>query len=607
MGHRALGGIVAVSLLAAGAAGGARAGDGDGARPAAFEVRVYPVRALARGHALYKAERGPYPVSPDQVNDETHPLFGSEGDDPVADFGGVDDLVERLKAEVGANGDFDRPGSFVEPVGENFVALRGPESLHARVADWLGEAARRLLRTVFLDVAAFAGDPEAADRGGGVPGAVASGAWVPLGFVRMVLAPQGGSAARAGGVRAYLADWDVEVAEDSATGDPIVGVAHEGLAVDVASSPAPGDRMRVRLSGWWAAPATWGQRATKDGDRIEVPSVRGARLEADVVLGGGTWTVLPSTEGTVFAARLRVKDPEAPVEKPAGSGPASTRSAAGAGPLVLRSFDVRDLTLHVRNGRGIRVEPHPSNYTPPDPRAQGDPAPLVSDGALVDLLKRVAPESWEREGASIERAGGALVARADEGTLAGVAALLDGLRSRVLRTTTVRAAVVHLPLSSLPEWWTGLPDDLTKDEGAALESRPGARVVEAASLRLREGQRLASTGGDRRSYVADYDVEIAKNSAIGNPIVGSLFEGLSLDVEADRLSGTAAVRLGLRVDHGRVVEMRGVPTRHGEIECPAVALLRLRGEATVGVGKTRVLGAWGVAGEIRLLLVTVKD
>ena len=569
---------------------------------------MYPVRALIRGHPVYRVDRGPYPAGADQVNDEANPLYGSEGEDPNPEFASAADVIERLRSEVADPKAFEREGAFLGCFGDAFLALRGPPALHEEVAAWLDRTERRVLRTVLLDVAAFRGEPSAADSPGGVPAAVACGAWAPLGVVRMVLSPQGTGAARAGAVRAYLQDYDVEVAAESSTADPIVGVAPEGLAADAVTSGVLGDRARVHLRSWWASPATWEERTTKDGDRIEVPTIAGATLDADVELGGGTWTVLPATGGTVFAARLRVTDEGAGARSAAERAPAPSGAPPPPGPLALRSFDVRDLSRPVRSGRGIEAGPPPSNFTPARPPGLAEPAALATPDGLATLLKSLAsPASWAREGASIEAVDESLLVRNDEATLAELGALLDRLRAHALATTTVRATIVSLPLSSLPEWWKGLPEELPREGAAGLLKRPGAQVVNAASLRLREGQRQAALGGDHRTYVADYDVEIALNSAIGNPIVRQLFEGLSLDVEADRVSRVPAVRLGLRVDDSRVLALRSVPTRHGDIDCPTVALSRLRGEATVALGTTRVLGAWGVGGEIRLLLVTATD
>jgi hypothetical protein len=106
--------------------------------------------------------------------------------------------------------------------------------------------------------------------------------------------------------------------------------------------------------------------------------------------------------------------------------------------------------------------------------------------------------------------------------------------------------------------------------------------------------------------VSDYDVEIAKASAIGNPIVRSLFEGVSLDVENDRSFAAPVARLAIRLDVARLGEMRQVPTRHGDVECPAVDLSRAHGEVTVPLGATRVVAAWASGREVRLVLLTVN-
>ena len=405
---RVLGRLSLAALLAMGLSGGARAEDGDQGPSvgpqAPSELRVYPVRALTRGHPVYRVDRGPYPPRADQVNDEAHPLYGSEGDDPNPEFGSAADVIECLRSEVADPMAFAREGVSLA-VRRRYVprAPRSPGSARGgrRVArsDDAPRAAHRPPRRRGLSRRTC----RRPTRPGGVPAAVASGAWVPLGVVRMVLSPQGTGAARAGAVRAYLQDFDVEVAAESSTADPTLGVASEGLAVEAVTSGVLGDRARVHLCCWWASPATWEERTTKDGDRIEVPTIAGATLDADVDLGGGTWTVLPATGDTVFAARLRVRW-DAGVESVARREPASREAPPPPGPLVLRSFDVRDLCQYAceaprsRGRAALRA-----TSRPPVLRSLPESAALVTpDGLATFLQSLAAPASWAREGTSIE-------------------------------------------------------------------------------------------------------------------------------------------------------------------------------------------------------------
>jgi hypothetical protein len=92
--------------------------------------------------------------------------------------------------------------------------------------------------------------------------------------------------------------------------------------------------------------------------------------------------------------------------------------------------------------------------------------------------------------------------------------------------------------------------------------------------------------------VADYDVEIAEKTAIGNPTVASVLAGTSFEVEATTVAGGEALACEVEIDHSRWLGSRQVETRHGAIECPHLGLLRARGSLVVPVGGSRVAGVW---------------
>ena len=219
------------------------------------ELRLYPVRSLLRGHPVYQGDRGPFPVAPEEVNDEAQPLFGGEFGDRTYGFGWPDEVVSTIRAEV------TEPGASAEGnvsidllhvaeglTGDGYLTVRAPGAQQARVAAWLDRSSREALRTVVLDVVAFRGDAAVARLEGGVAAAVARRAWVPLGALRMTMHPSGGAVGRVGALRAYLQDDDVEVAIDASSTVAIVGVAPEGLAVEAASVPAEGDRVSVHAA-----------------------------------------------------------------------------------------------------------------------------------------------------------------------------------------------------------------------------------------------------------------------------------------------------------------------------------------------------------------------
>jgi hypothetical protein len=585
---------------------------------ASIETRLYPVRSLLRGHPAYQLDRGPAPVAPEEVNSEAWPVFGHESADRVFDFGTADEFVSALQREAGESKDWEREGVTLGfllkrdgVAGNDSLLVSAPRDLQAKVSAWLSRATHDALRAVVLDVAAFRGDAAAAHAEGGVVAAVARGAWAPLGAVRMTMHPAGGAVGRAGAIRAFVQDHDVEVAIDASTSLPIIGVAPEGLAVEAASVPADGDRVSVHLRGWWASPATWTTVSTGvstgAGDAIEVPEIETASFEMTVALGNGAWTLLPGSGPVVFAARAHVESvprSDAPAE---GVLLSPSVAASAAGPLVSKSYSIGDLVFPVESIRGWTAMLRPTNFTPPEPPPFPETAPPFSKDSLLQIFRLGAwSGTWERAGAALDVSERDGRATTDEARHEQLTELLARLRAARLKPTSVRVRVVAVPWASLPEWWTGLPDDLAKDDGAALLARPGARVVENGSLLLHDGQRRAATSGARRSYVAGYAIEIASSSVIGKPLVQSLFEGASFDIESDPVFGAPAASLALRLDADQTLERRSVATRFGAIECPVLELARSRGEATVPLGSTHVVAAWASGHEIRLVLVTAS-
>ncbi|HVG92923.1 MAG TPA: hypothetical protein VND21_00635 [Planctomycetota bacterium] len=572
-------------------------------KEAPLETRLYAVEALVTGTSRHTADRGPFAVMSDQVNDEQHPIFGSESEEP-ARLLPEGDLLELVKSSVGTPGTWEQEGVSLQTVRNQMLLARIPAAEQGALAEYLAGEARRVLATSVVDVALLAGDP-AGLRAGGLAEAVAARRVRVLGLGRALVRPGGCSVARDGSLSAFLQDADVEVAEDARVPDPIVGVVPDGIACEVEVVASPAGRAIVRVRGWWSAPPTMTTYRTKEQDVLELPSTDGRSFDATLDLEQGAWGLAPLTEGVVLAVRARTTAPAIAAAEGAGEPFGAAPSGAPMGPLALRAFDVSALSEHVADRRGVRLAVVPSNYTPPEPPELREPRPVFPTEALVDLIKsRVEPASWEQEGVSLDARSDQILVRNDATRLDAIQRALDALRAERTRTTRVRVSLVTLPVTSLPEYWTGLEDALVADGGEALRSRPGARFVDTLGLRLRDGQRLASVSGTMRQYVGDFDVEIAVKSVIANPIVKSVLDGTSLDVWAAPVGRGAEIALELRLERGTVREMRNATSMHGPIQCPVYGLLRCLGAFTIPSGSTRIAGASSSGGDVTLVLVT---
>jgi hypothetical protein len=248
-----------------------------------------------------------------------------------------------------------------------------------------------------------------------------------------------------------------------------------------------------------------------------------------------------------------------------------------------------------------------SNVSPPALPELAEPSPSVDLERLLETVRfAVDPPSWELEGRGIDLRNGTLRVRQDARHLAAVRAVVEAARAQATGMLRFRATVVRLPLSSFPEWVSGLDDGagLLADGGAALVARPGARVVDRVAVRTMKRGRNAAFSGHARRFVHDYDVEVAEKSSIGNPIVATALVGLSLDVEAGLVGNGSGVVCEVRLDRSTWEGARSAPTSHGVIECPDLGLLRLRGGLAMPLGSTRLVGV-GVAGtEATLVLLS---
>jgi type II secretory pathway component GspD/PulD (secretin)/tetratricopeptide (TPR) repeat protein len=100
-----------------------------------------------------------------------------------------------------------------------------------------------------------------------------------------------------------------------------------------------------------------------------------------------------------------------------------------AGRLQQRFFDVKDLAVKIQSFRGTEIYLAPSNYTPPEPPELAEPAKILDETALTEMIKStIDPESWAIEGAAADVKNGQLIAKNTPENLDEIARLLERLR-----------------------------------------------------------------------------------------------------------------------------------------------------------------------------------
>ena len=259
----------------------------------------------------------------------------------------------------------------------------------------------------------------------------------------------------------------------------------------------------------------------------------------------------------------------------AGGGPdrnpniAETRAAARSaarrqreryGPPTNTLLDVRDL-----------VDTGGLDPATTEPLA-GSSQPERTIAELADYLRSfVAPQLAPHE-AVVALGPGHLAVRANAVGLASIRDILAELRARRADHVAVSLRILEMTEDRYETTLKGLMqgDFQTDEQGEAMAGAPrvllsdspptrallervqrGVDVLSAPRILALNGHRAEVSTGERISYVRDYDVEIAGETAIADPVIDTLFDGIVFDVVAGSLPER---RLGVDLDvtSGRV-------------------------------------------------------
>ncbi len=589
----------------------------------ALVTRLFDIGALTAGRPDFLRTLS---MSAELYAEDEQTLFGAEAEEPWYPVGQVDELIELIKSHVRADSWESTLGAGIRSSSEDRLIVRCFPDVMDTVATYLGALQQRVMRRVCVEVETFRltrsglqallaeGSTTLADAGKleALRGSAAAGPSVSL-----VAYEHNRAAVFSGTQRAYVGDYDVEVAWGANTSDPIVYVDNAGLSADVSATLSPDSTSAVVQVGA-SLSRLLDMKAvdTGEGRVIELPENAIAHVQSRIDLPVGRWallegqsadqdehtwtfairvTALPTTD---LAAAARGIALDAPAERPART-------------FELRTFDIGMLVQNVQSRLGEDLILMPSNFTPPEPPELPEPAPIFAVETIVDLLREtIVPASWELRGTFLDARNGQLYARNTPAVLDAIGSRLATLRREFIWSTVTSSEIVEVS-DALGRRLQAAPDRVLTAAGAA-EIEAAVKAGEARRLGLTRvatmrGGRNAVTSGRRRAYISDYEVEIAGESTIANPVIQRCLSGTVLDVRPNLTAGGQAAETVLRFARTEVkTPLRKVLTPHGELSVPEMEMFRLRAALQVPLGKTLIAGSAGKGGLRRLLLVTTR-
>lgn len=273
--------------------------------------------------------------------------------------------------------------------------------------------------------------------------------------------------------------------------------------------------------------------------------------------------------------------------------------------LVRTIYEVADLCAPIVEHRLALTNLTPSRYQPPEPGEAPEPAPRFDIDGLCDLIREtVDSESWDGvEGSDVMPVNWRLHVSTVPRVHREVRFFLDWCRKVSDRWVSVDVVAVPVEPGDL-EMLASRPRALEEQEARRLLARPPLGV---ARLLCHDARAQVAASGRHVTYVRDYDVEIARDSSIGDPIPESVFSGCKAEVIPCLDDGAEGAVLHCRLELTRVHEPhRKHATRHGEIDLPDLDLTRLETSFWAPLDRTVVAGGCSAGPNPCLFLVTAR-
>ncbi len=575
--------------------------------------------------------------------DEDQPQFGTIREGPT--FFDADDLAEILRSNI-------RPaiwdaGGTLEVRG-TILAASAPDGVQAEIRETLRSLRANLGRIVTVQVFAIEADltklplgPVASaecdallaklEREEG--GRILAGAEVSGYAGQRIMVFDGRQ-------RSFVQDLDVEVAQNSKIPDPIVSILQDGLCFSVRALPqGSGQGVLLDLQADYSRPVGEMRIVKTTVGPVQLPHLREARAHATVtvpdaggLLFGGASSTGKAGGRIAFLTRARVTSVE---PKKLTTAPdrvdALTRRIASRKRLIaayeraiaergalfrMQLYAVNDLLFAPRDYPGPTIGLTPSGAGGfEDAEEYEEAIEYFEPEQLVQMIRtNVAPGSWEELlTTNIEISGKNLVVTHTPGVHARIGEFLRRLRTHASRLISLDVQVIGISDADRRTLGAAGPF-LDADAGRRLEAWVAeGRVQRMHSGRIlaRSNQRVALTDLEPVCYVYDYDVEIAQDASISDPLIQRIDQGLVVDARPVVAGGGSHVVMEVRMRRLILTgeKMAKLDTEVGTIETPLGEYTQMGCTLSCPVGATASVGGGltprGAAGQTRRPLVLV--
>jgi len=287
------------------------------------------------------------------------------------------------------------------------------------------------------------------------------------------------------------------------------------------------------------------------------------------------------------------------------------------GKAVLRVYNVADLTVRLTNfiAPNLELKPAGSEFDEARPlfgRSMEGEIFFANIDELIDLIyNNVAPEAWDNGLARISSSGpNGIVVIGEPAVHEGVAAYLGELRRSVGRTVTMEIRLISVdPGQKLLIRPNSGTLGFSREDGLKLlelaELGQGYHLVRSARITGYNGQMVSCFRGAQQSFLQDWDVEVAQEASISDPIVNIAQTGLAFDIRPIvRSEELIIVDLRAQISTWRE-PLRTAVTPSGPVQAPNLAYSRLSTTLTVRNGGFALAGSGpGVGGGHWYLLLS---